>query len=279
MKIRMVPIGEVTLAIAEAGTSGRPLFLLHGFTGAKEDLTDWLDPFAEREWHAVAPDHRGHGESGAPTDESAYSLATLASDVLALADELGWDTFCLLGHSMGGMVAQVVALQAPQRVERLVLMDTTHAPVENVDRSLADMAVDLARSEGIDALVDAVAALGSPLSTEADARVRAERPGYVDFGDRKFRASSPAMYAAMVSEMFEQVDRLDALRTLTMPVLVIVGEQDAPFIPASLRMAEAIPGARLEMVPDAGHSPQFEAPDAWWKLVADFLDQPLSVDP
>ena len=73
--------------------------------------------------------------------------------------------------------------------------------------------------------------------------------------------------------MFEQADRLDALRTLTMPVLVVVGEQDTPFLG---RIASAwprrFPGARLEIIPDAGHSPQFEAPEAWWKVVSDFFD-------
>lgn len=273
MKVRTVPVGDMALEIAEAGTNGQPLFLLHGFTGAKEDLTDWLDPFSDLGFHAVAPDHRGHGASAAPTAESDYSLVTFADDVLALADALGWDRFFLLGHSMGGMIAQTVTLRAPDRVERLVLMDTTHAPVEGVDRGLADLAVDLARSEGIDALADAIGALDSPLSTEADARLRAERPGYADFGDRKFRASSAAMYAAMVPAMLDQVDRLDALRSLTMPVLVVVGEQDTPFLGASQRMADAIPGAHLEVIADAGHSPQFEAPEAWWKVVSDFFGE------
>ncbi len=279
MKLRLVSVGDVTLEIAEAGTNGAPLLLLHGFTGAKEDFADWLDPFAERGWHAVAPDHRGHGASGAPKEESAYSLASFAGDVLGLADELGWASFCLLGHSMGGMIAQTVALRAPERVDRLVLMDTTHAPVEGIERALADIAIGMARADGIDALADAMAALDSPLSTEADARVRADRPGYIEFGERKFRASSPAMYAAMALEMLEQADRLDPLRALAMPVLVVVGEQDAPFLAASRRMAEVIPGASLEIIPDAGHSPQFEAPEAWWKVVSDFLGDPLASTP
>lgn len=276
MKVRRLAVGDTTLEIAEAGgAAGHPLLLLHGFTGAKEDLTDWLDPFAELGFHAVAPDHRGHGASDAPPAESAYSLATFAADVLTLADELGWDRFFLLGHSMGGMIAQTVALETPERVERLVLMDTTHAPV-GVDRGLADLAVAMARDEGIEALADAIAELDGPLATEADARVRAERPGYAEFGDRKFRASSPAMYAAMVHEMLDQVDRLELLRTLRMPVLVVVGEQDKPFLGASQRMADAIPGATLEVISDAGHSPQFEAPEAWWKVVSDFFGEPAS---
>src|SRR6476646_1385783 len=98
------------LAYAEAGDGGRPFMLVHGFTGAKEDFTEWLDPLATDGWHAVAPDNRGHGASEKPDDESQYPFDLLATDLLELADGLwGRDTsFVLLGHSMGGMVAQVL---------------------------------------------------------------------------------------------------------------------------------------------------------------------------
>lgn len=271
MKERTVDVGNTELSVAEAGVGGEPLLLLHGFTGAKEDFTDWIDDFARRGFHAVAPDHRGHGASAHPADEAAYSLDILAGDVLGLADALQWDRFALLGHSMGGMIAQVVTLLAPGRVERLVLMDTHHGPVEGIDRELAEVAIGVARTDGIDRLADLLAAVQSPLGTPADQRLRAERPGYAEFGDRKMRASSPHMYAAMAIEMFEQADRLDRLAQVTVPVLVVVGDQDEPFLPASHRMAEAIPGAALAVIDDAGHSPQFEAPEAWWDAVTGFL--------
>ena len=54
-----------------------------------------------------------------------------------------------------------------------------------------------------------------------------------------------------------------------MPTLVLVGEQDAPFLKPSRRMADAIPGAELVVIPDAGHSPQFESPELWWKALSD----------
>jgi pimeloyl-ACP methyl ester carboxylesterase len=79
------------------------------------------------------------------------------------------------------------------------------------------------------------------------------------------------MYVAMLQEMLDQPDRLDALRSLAVRTLVIVGEQDTPFLGPSRRMADAIPGARLAVIPDAGHSPQFEAPEAWAKELLAFL--------
>ena len=71
---RSVDIGSIRLTIAEEGAGGRPLMLVHGFTGAKEDFGDFLVPLADRGWHVVAPDLRGHGASDKPTEESAYTL-------------------------------------------------------------------------------------------------------------------------------------------------------------------------------------------------------------
>jgi len=268
---RRARVADVTLEIAEAGAGGRPLFLVHGFTGARHDFDDHLAALADAGWHVVAPDQRGHGASDKPDGELDYSLDVFASDLLALADALGWERFSLLGHSMGGMVAQTVALRAPERLDALVLMDTCHGPVQ-IDPVLANGAAELAREAGMDALADAMAAAApGPLETPAAARLRTERPDLVDDWDRRLRATSGAMYAAMISEMLGQDDRLDDLRSLDVPTLVLVGEEDTPFLAPSRRMVEAIPGARLEVVPDAGHSPQQEHPEAWSKALLGFL--------
>ena len=98
---------------------------------------------------------------------------------------------------------------------------------------------------------------------------------------RSASASSCASLAGHVrgdgrSSCWSDHDRLAQLATLTVPTLVVVGEQDTPFLEASQAMAEAIPGAELVVLPDAGHSPQFEAPEAWWDVVSGFLDGRLS---
>ncbi len=276
MKIHDVTTARMRHSVAEAG-AGTPLLLVHGFTGAKEDFADVLDGFADRGWHAVAPDLRGHGASDAPEDEEAYSLDAMADDLVALVDALGWDSFALLGHSMGGMVAQVLALRGTGRITTLVLMDTGHGPVDHVPHDLAALAVSVVRSGGIEELMALAAQVDLPDPTPAEARVREERPGYVAFGDRKMRASSPAMYAAMTTELLGTPDRLDALAGLDLPTLVVVGEEDAGFLAPSERLAEAIPGAVLEVVPDAAHCPQFENTDRWWRAVSRFLDAALEV--
>jgi 3-oxoadipate enol-lactonase len=270
---RRIDVGAIELAISEAGAGGHPLMLVHGWTGAKEDFADWMEPLAERHFHVVAPDHRGHGSSSKPSAESDYSFEIFASDVLSLADALAWDRFVLLGHSMGGMVAQVVALREPRRLRGLVLMDTHHGAID-VDPAIVEGGIAMARTNGIDAIADlmAVATEPGPLDSEAYQRVCAERPGHFQSGIDKTRRSSSAMFAAMLAEMSSAPSRLDDLRALDVPTLVVVGEQDEPFIDASVQLAATIPGARYELLADGGHSPQFEAPEAWFKAMTTFLD-------
>jgi pimeloyl-ACP methyl ester carboxylesterase len=263
--------GPVELSIAEAGRGGRPLLLLHGFTGAKEDFADWLDAFAAEGWWVVAPDLRGHGASDQPPGEADYSLATFAADAWALADGLGWDRFALLGHSMGGMVAQHLVLDRPDRIERLILMDTCAGSAQGLDEATVTLAVEVLRTQGLPALLDLIAQLPAPARPPAEERVRATRAGFVEWSEAKVRACSPAMYAAMAVELTTRPDLLGALTKVSVPTRVLVGAQDRNFLAASRRLAEAIGPADLVVIPDAAHSPQLENPDAWWRAVAPWL--------
>lgn len=271
-EVREVAVGAGRLSVLEGGHGGRPLLLVHGFTGAKEDFGDWIDHFAAEGWWVVAPDLRGHGDSHQPADEDAYSLALFAGEILALVDELGWDRFALLGHSMGGMIAQALAIDVPGRITRLVLMDTHHGPVEGLDPELVAVGMDVLRTQGLPALLELLDALAAERAP-SDERVRATRPGYVEWNERKLATSSPAMYAAMATELVNRADRLPDLVGLAVPTRVVVGEEDQAFLGAARRLADAIAGADLVVIPDAAHSPQFENPDAWWDAVSRFLGE------
>jgi 3-oxoadipate enol-lactonase len=258
------------LEVREAG-AGPAFLLVHGFGGAKEDFADHLDALGRRS-RVVTFDHRGHGESDAPSDPAAYSLDRLAADVLAVADALGIDRFRLLGHSMGGMVAQHVVLAHPERVDALVLMDTAPGPIPGLDPDVVDLAAAICLEEGKDVLkplLDEAATLETP----SNLRLRRERPGYAEFCDAKWEALSPVMWATMVVAIVRRPDELARLRDVACPSLVVVGEEDRPFVAGSHAMAATIPGAELVVIPDAGHSPQFEAPEAWWDALSAFLDE------
>jgi pimeloyl-ACP methyl ester carboxylesterase len=268
---RRIDVGEVTLAVLEDGVGGSPLLLVHGFTGAKEDFAAEVERLAGLGYHVVAPDHRGHGSSDKPEDEAAYGFETFAADMVALAGKLDWQTFDLLGHSMGGMVVQYLALSHPHRVTRLILMDTHHGPVGGLDGDLIALGVEVARTQGLDIIRQILKMGQDPLTNPAYFRMLEERPGYEEWSDAKFLACSPAMYAAMLPRFHDSPDRLHTLAEVACPTLVLVGELDAPFVAASHRMAEMIPDARLVVLPDGGHCPQFEATDAWRDAVDAFL--------
>jgi len=257
-----------TLEVEVTGT-GPALFLVHGFGGAKEDFADHVDWLAS-DHRVVVFDHRGHGASAKPDAAEAYSLDRMAADVLAVADHLGEARIRLLGHSMGGMVARRVAITAPHRLEALVLMDTSHGPLAAIDGDLIEMGAQIALTEGMPVLKEILDA-GSPLDNPAYQRLLEERPGYQEFQDRKFAALSAVMWATMARAIRDQSDDLEHLAGLDVPTLVMVGEVDLPFIDQSRSMAETIPGATLAVIPTAGHSPQFEAPEAWAAVMAEFL--------
>ncbi|HEY5014739.1 MAG TPA: alpha/beta hydrolase [Acidimicrobiia bacterium] len=258
----------VELEVEVAG-SGPGLLLVHGHGGAKEDFADHVERLAVR--HTVVTfDHRGHGSSDQPDDPAAYSLARMRADTWAVADAVGFSTFRLLGHSMGGMITRRMPLERPHRIEALVLMDTTHGPVPGLVPELVDLAVEVSISEGkeaLKALLDAAGALDTPAYHE----LLDGRPGYREFQDRKWEATSVVMWGCLATEIVRQPDDLDMLRELSCPTLVIVGELDAPFVGPSTAMAGAIPGARFAVLAGAGHSPQFEAPDRWIAALEEFL--------
>lgn len=256
---------------------GPGLVLVHGFGGAKEDFADHFRVLAETH-RVVTFDHRGHGESDKPHDPHGYTIERLRADVVAVADAVGLDRFRLLGHSLGGMVARGIALSHPERVEALVLMDTTHGPIPGFAAELMDAAAEVAIEQGKDALKELLD-FASPLETPAYLRLLEARPGYQEFCNRKWDAISERMWAGLARAIAYQEEELHRLAEVACPTLVLVGEHDRPFVKASRRMASTIPGARLSVIPDAGHSPQFENPEVWFAELGGFLAALPVADP
>lgn len=268
------PIGPIRLAVAEAGRGGRRVMLVHGFTGAKEDLEGTLRFLAGRGWHAVAPDLRGHGASDAPAGQDAYDFETMAADLLALADHLGWARFVVVGYSLGGALGQLAALAAPARVEAMVLLSSFHGPLHAYDPQLVELGTTIVRQAGMDGLVQAQDAHRSTDSTAMAemARLEALRPRYHDLHRRRVLACSPEMWLALAPRFHTQPDRLDRLARLALPTLVVVGSEDRLVIEDCRRLAAGVPGARLVVLPGVGHYPQLEAEDTWHRELAAFLD-------
>ncbi|HEX5897936.1 MAG TPA: alpha/beta fold hydrolase [Solirubrobacteraceae bacterium] len=226
--------------------------LLHGFAGtgrAWDPVVARLDP--ER-YTALAPDLRGHG---AARDARPVSFAACVADVLAAAP----DRFDLCGYSMGGRIALHVALAAPERIERLLLVATT-AGIEDAAARAARRADDealaaFADTATIEQFADRWAAQPLFAGTPPDA-ARLWRADLLRNDPRALAAALRGVGSGAMAPLWER------LGELTMPATVLVGERDAKFVALGERLAGALPGAELVVVPGAGHGLPREAPEA-----------------
>ncbi len=271
MLTRRLDLGVLELAVCEQGEGGRGVLLVHGFTGAKENLAPTVTLMAGRGWHAVAPDLRGHGASDAPGAEEDYDFGIMAGDLVAVADALGWGRFAVVGHSFGGALAQLVALESPHRLDALVLAGTFHGPVTAVDPDLVALGAAIVRDAGMEGLAQALAARRKADPSRQGA-VEGLDSGQEAVREQQLLACSPAMWLALAPRFHTQADRLERLATLNVPTHVIVGEDDIVMRDDCERMAATIPGAGLTVIPGARHSPHAETPDAWSEALTGFLD-------
>lgn len=123
----LVDSGGVTLNVELYGPEeGKPVLLLHGFPDTGRLWSKQVGPLTEAGFRLIVPDQRGYGRSDKPTDVGAYDMRLLASDPIAILDEVGVEKATVIGHDWGAMVAWGVASFAPQRVDRLVALSVGH---------------------------------------------------------------------------------------------------------------------------------------------------------
>lgn len=271
-----VRVGDLEMCFEEAGQGARPFMMVHGFTGSSDDFADVLPALASR-GRTLAPDLRGHGGTSRPGAPADYTFERLAEDVLGFLDAAGAPRVDLLGHSMGGMVAQLVALQAPERVASLILMDTAAGPVLREARPFFEAGGRLARQAGMEALFQLSRANFAGQARRAPAMARCvER-----MGEERFWARMRAKSLAMDPEAFATLGPLlcthdgvaHRLGEIRCPTTIVVGDQESPPLAQGSRaLAAAIPGAKLVVIEDAAHSPQLENPEAWLAAVLGHLD-------
>ncbi|MPZ23623.1 MAG: 2-succinyl-6-hydroxy-2,4-cyclohexadiene-1-carboxylate synthase [Dehalococcoidia bacterium] len=264
-----VVLGDIALNVEVAG-SGRPLLLLHGFTGSAAAWVQ-VSPTLSRRARTIAVDLIGHGASDCPGESARYSMDRCVADLVALLDHLGVECADVLGYSMGGRVALQLAAAAPQRVAALVVESASpglRSEGERRERVAADndLAIFVER-EGIEAFVDRWERL--PLFHSQQSMPPAARAGL-----RAQRlANNPTGLANSLRGMGagQQGPLWERLTTLSVPTLMIVGESDVKYREIASSMAALMPAARLEMVAGAGHTVHFEQPQAFTRLVLDFL--------
>ena len=217
------------------------LLLLHGFTATGHSWDAVRDRLGGERYSAVAPDLRG-------------------PSIAAVVDALRQDEpYALAGYSMGGRIALHLALAQPQLVRRLVLVSTTAGiedPAERAARRAADeaLAAEIER-DGVEAFADRWAAgplfAGQPPAVAAAARVDRLR-----WSAGELAASLRGLGTGRMEPVW------DRLGELTMPAVVVAGERDAKFRALGERLAGALPGGRLVVVPGVVHAVHLVAPEA-----------------
>jgi pimeloyl-ACP methyl ester carboxylesterase len=180
---------------------------------------------------------------------------------------LGIEQCELLGHSLGGMLAQRVALLAPERVASLVLLSTSAEPLAWINEDLLALAARIGREQGMAKVAELQRALAANDAARSEPDRRLER----EWGAKRFwawrsarvAATDPAAYPALGRAMKSAADLRAQLAGIACPTSVIVGALDAEFVAPASRLAAAIPGAHHVLLPDAAHQPQLESTPAF----------------
>lgn len=264
-RIKSAPVGGITLAWEEHGEGTRPLVLVHGFTGSRDDWSDVVGQLATR-GRTVLFDQRGHGAS---SKLGPYTIERLVLDLEGFLEAVGIEQCDLLGHSLGGAVALRFTLAHPDRVASLILMDTGARAPEGLHDDLL-VAAEAVRVNGMSWFADQVTA--QPLTGE-DA-VIARRLGEQQHRSRtraQLEAVDPAAFIAFASALGDHEPVTDRLAEISCPTTVVVGAEDEPFLVLSSELAESIPDAALVVLAGGGHSPQKSVSEAWVDAVSDHL--------
>lgn len=255
-------INGMTLAFNDQGT-GVPLVFLHAFP---LNRTMWAaqEQALSSQFRVVTIDLRGHGESDAPLWR--YTLDQTADDVIGLLDHLSIRQAVFVGLSMGGYILFALYRRYADRVKGLVLANT---------RAQADT---LEGKEGRFQMAQAAYKNGPPAIADimipkllSPATVRT-RPEFVGRVRAMIEGNQVSGIAGDLMAMAERPDSIPLLRQITCPTQVIAGELDMPTPPADARlMADTIPGARLAIIPAAGHLSNLEQPDLFNNIVRSFV--------
>lgn len=247
----------------EEGSGDLTVLMLHGIGGGRQAFAAQMKPLAAAGHRAVAWDMPGYGHSSLIDP---YDFATLAEECVELIDVLDPERLVLVGHSMGGMVAQEVVAAFPDRVDALVLAGTTAAfgkPDGDWQRKfVADRTAPLdaggsMRDMATQLVPGMVAAAASAEAREAAITVMARVP--------------PPTYRLALQALMG-FDRRANLGAIAVPTLVLAGDEDRNAPPGVMKgMADRIPGARYVCLEQCGHLMNFECPDRFDATLLDFL--------
>lgn len=248
---------------SESG-EGDAIVLLHGFplSGALfEKVRDTLDD----SHRVVAIDHRGFGKS--PTPAVVNNVTTYAEDALAVMQQLGIETAVIGGMSMGGPVAFEMYRQKPEVFRGLVLIDSNAKPADEVEKGIWTGA-----GQKIEATGGVAAIIPFLLPNMLTGATRAAKPDDVAYLTAVMEQASPEGALGGTKVLAGRPDSVETLASMTIPVLVLVGEEDPVYaVEVSKEMAAGTQNGTLVTIPGASHAAIFEKPEDSAKAILDWM--------
>ncbi|PBB99523.1 alpha/beta fold hydrolase [Mesorhizobium sp. WSM3862] len=260
-------VGDVVLNYRVDGNGAEPLVLIHGVGSYLEAWSGVVERLKHR-FTILTFDLRGHGNSSRV--KGRYEIDNFVAETLALADSVGFDRFHLAGFSLGGLIAQRLALTHLPRIQRLILLSTVAGRTpEERERVLARLAA--LRSGEAGSHYDA------SLSRWLTEDFQKKNPDLIATLRQRNSQNDPDCYASAYRVLAE-TDFGGFLDQIRCPTLIATGEEDAGSNPRMARyMHERIPGSELRVLPGLRHSILTEAPDLVASMMADFLTVPETV--
>ncbi|MDQ0456442.1 pyrimidine utilization protein D [Rhizobium paknamense] len=246
------------------GENGPALILSSGLGGSAGYWAAQLQALTPH-FRVITYDHRGCGRTGGEVPPDG-GIRAMAEDVLEIADTLGLSSFHLMGHALGGLIGLDLALRCPERLESLVLINAWSKADPHSGRCF-DIRLELLEKSGIPAFLKAQPLFLYPawwMSEQTERLAQEEAHGLAHFqGETNIRRRIAALRA------FNVDDRLGAISTRTL----VLATRDDLLVPyqRSLRLAEGLPDATLELMESGGHAVNVVHPETFNKTVVDFL--------
>jgi pimeloyl-ACP methyl ester carboxylesterase len=258
---------DLGIAYSVEGSGEETVLLVMGLGARSADWGREFPAALAEKYRVVRFDNRGTGSSDKPKE--AWTLDDMARDAVAVLDAVGVESAHVLGISMGGMISQLIALDHPARVKRLVLLSTNFGgpTIVRPNAELIALLYSPPRGSAPEEIVRvAMQMITAPGFADAHPQLIDELVEYA-----RVEPTPKAVFATQLQAILSS-DRSERVRDILAPTLVIHGDLD-PLIPYEngVRLAERIPGARLVTLPGVGHVPSFEAPEQLATLVLEFL--------
>jgi len=262
----------VRLYFEETG-SGVPVILVHEFAG---DLRSWepqMRHFGKR-YRAIAYNARGFPPSDVPESVSSYSQARAADDILAVLDHIGGRKAHVVGLSMGGFATLHFGLRHPERALSLCIGGCGYGAEPDkreTFRAEADLIANMIRTEGMPAFAERYA--------YGPTRVQYENKDPRGHAEFKAMLAEHSAVGSANTQQGVQKERpslytlVEEMKRITLPTLIITGDEDWPCLLPGILMKQSIPSAALAVIPNSGHAINIEEPEAYNRIVGDFISQ------